>query len=80
MASKIQKELAFLLTGKDVSASKAIRGVRKEVNQLGAIGAKAGTNLARNLQRTVVVGAGLAAGALGYAVKAAERDDLQHGH
>lgn len=71
MASKIQRELAFLLTGKDVSASKAMRGVRKEVTQLGNIAGKAGTNLTRNLERTVVVGAAAATGAIGYAVKAA---------
>lgn len=71
MASKIQRELSFLLTGKDVSASKAMRGVRKEVNQLGSIGAKAGTNLSRNLQRTVVAGGAAAVGALGYAIKTA---------
>lgn len=72
MASKIQRELAFLLTGRDVSASKAMRGVSKEVSQLGSIGAKAGTNLSRNIQRAAVVGATAAAGAIGYAIKTAQ--------
>lgn len=71
MASKIQRELAFLLTGKDVSASKAMRGVRKEINELGRISGKAAGNISRNIQRAVVVGGAAAVGAIGYAVKAA---------
>lgn len=66
------EELAILLTGKDQSATKAIRGVRKEVGQLEGIAGKAGTNLSRNLQRGIVVGATAAAGAIGYAITTAQ--------
>jgi TP901 family phage tail tape measure protein len=71
MPSKTQRELAFLLTGKDVSASKAMKGVRKQITGLERHAGTAGTNIARNLERGVVLGAGAAVGAIGYAVKAA---------
>lgn len=72
MATKIQRELAFLLTGRDVSASKAIRGVSREVQDLNKIAAKAGSNIVRNVERGIVVGTVAMAGAIGYAVKAAQ--------
>jgi TP901 family phage tail tape measure protein len=71
MASQ-QEELAILLTGKDQSASKAVRGVRREVQQLEGIAGKAGANISRNVQRGIVVGAGAAAGAIGYAITTAQ--------
>lgn len=71
MPSRHQRELALLITGKDVSATTALRGVKREVNSLGAVGAKAGRNLARNVERGLLLTGTAAVGALGYAVKAA---------
>lgn len=72
MASKIQKELALIVTGRDVSGSKTLRGVSREMRQLNQIAGKAGSNVARNLERTIVVGAAAAAGAIGFAIKTAQ--------
>ncbi|MES2210954.1 MAG: phage tail tape measure protein [Chloroflexota bacterium] len=72
MASKIQKELALIVTGKDVSATKTLRGVNKELNKLGSIAAKGGANVARNIERAVVIGGAAAVGAIGYAIQAAQ--------
>lgn len=69
--SDLERELAILLTGRDVSASRAVRGVGKEINNLERIAGKAGRNVARNLERAVVTGAGAAAGAIAYTVKQA---------
>lgn len=71
MPSRIQRELALLVTGKDVSATKTLRGVNRELNTLSRIAGKAGTNISRNLQRGLLIGATAAAGAFGYAVKQA---------
>lgn len=71
MSTKTQRELAFLLTGKDVSASKAMKGVGREMQTLEHIAGKAGSNVARNLERGVLLGATAAAGAIGYAINAA---------
>ena len=66
-----EQELAILVTGKDVSATRVLKGVNRELNKLPGIAGKAGRNMARNLERTVVAGAAAAAGAIGYAVKKA---------
>lgn len=71
MASKIQRELALLLTGKDVSASRAVKGVNSELKKLNQAGRTAGTAVARNLERGAIIGAGAATAAIGYAVKQA---------
>ncbi len=71
MAGKISKELALLVTGKDVSATKTLRGVNQELNKLGSIAAKGGANVARNIEQSIVIGGGAAVGALGYAIKTA---------
>ncbi len=67
----VRRTLAFLLTGKDVSASKAMRGVKKEVESLSGIGAKAGKNLGRNIERAMLTAGTAAVGAAAYAIKAA---------
>lgn len=71
MPSKIQRELAFLLTGRDVSASKSMRGVRGEIRALERHSGKAFRNISQNMERGLVLGATAAAGAIGYSVKAA---------
>lgn len=72
MASKVNRELAFLLTGKDVSASRAMKAVNNEIRSLEKIAGKAGTNLARNLERGILLGGTAAVGAIGYAIKTAQ--------
>jgi TP901 family phage tail tape measure protein len=69
--SKTERELAFLLTGKDVSASKAMKGVNREVVSLQKHAGKAGRNIGRNIEKGVLVGGAAAVGALGYAIKTA---------
>lgn len=71
MASKIQRELALLLTGKDISASRAVKGVNSELKKLNQVGRNAGTAVARNLERGAIIGAGAATAAIGYAVNQA---------
>lgn len=71
MAGKIQRELALLLTGKDVSASRSVKRVNSELKKLNAIGAKAGTNVSRNIQRGAIAGAVVATTAVGAAIKEA---------
>lgn len=71
MASKIQKELALLVTGKDVSATRTMRGVSREVNNLSKIAGKASSNITRNLQRVGLVAATAVVGGIGFAIKAA---------
>jgi TP901 family phage tail tape measure protein len=71
MPSRLERTLAILITGKDVSATKTIRGVNRELGQLTKAGSKAAGNLSRNLQRGAVIAGGAAVGAIGYAVKAA---------
>lgn len=70
-----QEELAILVTGKDVSATRVLRGVSKEADRfsskLAGIGSKAGRNFARNLERTIIAGSAAAAGAIGYSLKVA---------
>lgn len=68
---RTEQELAILITGKDVSATRAVKGVNRELNEMGRIAGKAGRNTARNLERTIVAGAAAAAGAIGYSVKKA---------
>lgn len=68
-------ELAIRVTGKDVSATRVLRGVSREADRfstkLAGIGSKAGRNFARNLERTVIAGAAAAAGGIGYSLKVA---------
>lgn len=71
MAGRIQRELALLLTGKDVSMSKTVRGAEKNMAKLNRAGAKAGSNIVRNAERAVVVGAVAATGAVAFAVNQA---------
>lgn len=71
MAGKIQRELALLLTGKDISASRSIKGVNSELKKLNRIGAKAGSNVSRNIQRGAIAGAAVATTAVGAAIKEA---------
>src|SRR5437868_14723978 len=71
MASKIQKELAFLLTGKDVSASRAMKGVSRNIDALERHTGKAFRNVSSNIQHGIEVGAIGAAGAIAYSVKKA---------
>jgi TP901 family phage tail tape measure protein len=71
MASRIQRELALLLTGKDVSMSKSVRGVNSELGKLHSAGAKAGSAVGRNLERGIALGAAAATTAVGYAIKSA---------
>jgi TP901 family phage tail tape measure protein len=66
--SRIQRELALLLTGKDVSWSKTTRGAEKSMKRLHDAGAKAGRNMARNLERGVVIASAAAVGAGVFAV------------
>lgn len=70
-----EAELAILVTGKDVSATRVLRGVTREADRfqtkLAGIGSKAGRNFARNLERTIVAGGAAGAGAIGYSVKVA---------
>ncbi len=66
-----QQELAIIVTGKDVSATRTLKNVNRELNKLPGIAGKAGRNMARNLERTVIAGAVATAGAIGYAVNAA---------
>jgi TP901 family phage tail tape measure protein len=68
---RLEQELALLLTGRDVSMSRTLRGANRELDRFGAIAGKAGRNAGRNLERGVVVGATAAAGAIGYSIKAA---------
>jgi TP901 family phage tail tape measure protein len=63
MASKINRELQLLLTGKDVSWSKTTRGAEKSAKHLHDTGVKAGKNMARNLEKAVVISGLAAAGA-----------------
>jgi TP901 family phage tail tape measure protein len=65
---RIQRELALLLTGKDVSWSKTTKGAEKSMKRLHDAGAKAGTNMARNLERGVVIASAAAVGAGAFAV------------
>lgn len=65
---RITRELALLITGRDVSGSRAIRGVKREMNSLGGIGHKAGANVARNFEKALLIGGVGAVAALGYAV------------
>lgn len=71
MANRLERALAIIITGRDVSASKTIRGVNKELGKLGKAGTKAVGNLWGNLQRGAVIAGGAAVGATAYAVKAA---------
>lgn len=71
MASKIQRELAFLLTGRDVSASKAMTNLNRRISGLERHSGKAFSNISKNMERGLVIGAGAAVGAIGYAVKQA---------
>jgi TP901 family phage tail tape measure protein len=71
VASKVQRELAFLVTAKDVSATKTLKGVNRQISSLERHASKAGRNMARNLEHGMVVGAFAAAGAIGYAINAA---------
>jgi TP901 family phage tail tape measure protein len=71
MASKIQRELAFLLTGRDVSASKAMTNLNRKITRLERHSGKAFSNISRNMERGLVIGAGAAVGAIGYAVNEA---------
>jgi TP901 family phage tail tape measure protein len=73
MANRIQRTLALLITGEDVSATKTLRGVTREVNSVSSISAKAGKNLGRNLERGAIV-AGAAAVGMGVAVTNAAMD------
>lgn len=77
MASRIQRELAFLLTGRDVSASKAMKGVSRNITALERHSGKAFRAMSRNVEHGLVIGAGAAAGAIAYAVKLA--GDFQAG-
>lgn len=71
MGSKIQRELALLLTGKDVSWSKTTRQAEKSIDRLGGHVRKGGGAMARNLGRAgTLAGAGFVAG-LGYSIKTA---------
>lgn len=70
--SRLQRELALLVTGRDVSATRTLRGVSREMQKAERIAGKAGTNMGRNLERGVVLGAGAAVGAIGYAINAAQ--------
>lgn len=68
MPSKIQRELAFLLTGRDVSATKSLDKVDRAILRVNEHGSKAARNVGRNLERGITVGAFAAAGAIGYSV------------
>lgn len=68
MAGKISRELALLLTGKDVSWSKTTKGAESSLKRLNAAGAKAGKNMARNLERGVVIASAAAVAAGVFAV------------
>jgi TP901 family phage tail tape measure protein len=77
MASKIQRELALLLTGKDISASKAVKGVDAALKDLNKAGRNAATNVGRNIERAAIVGATAATAAIGYAVNQAMSFEAQ---
>lgn len=69
--SRISRELALLVTGKDVSASRTLSNVDRQVSSLERHMGKAGRSMGRNLERGVVIGATAAGGALAYSVKQA---------
>lgn len=71
MPSKIQRELALLVTGKDVSATRTLRGVNRELNKVGRISAKAGTNMSRNLQHGALIAGAAVTAAGAYTINAA---------
>jgi hypothetical protein len=71
VGSKVQRELAFLVTAKDVSATKTLKGVNRQITSLERHASKAGRNMARNLEHGATIGAFAAAGAIGYAINAA---------
>jgi TP901 family phage tail tape measure protein len=71
VGSKVQRELAFLVTAKDVSATKTLKGVNRQISSLERHASKAGRNMARNLEHGATIGAFAAAGAIGYAINAA---------
>lgn len=68
--TEIQKELALLITARDLSGS-VIRGVKGELRGLEGVAKKAGTNMARNLERGAIVAGTTAAAGIGLAVNAA---------
>jgi TP901 family phage tail tape measure protein len=70
-ASTIQRELALLVTGKDVSATRTLKGVNRQISSLERHASKAGRNMGRNIERGITIGAFAAAGAIGYAINAA---------
>jgi TP901 family phage tail tape measure protein len=71
MPSKTQKELALLVTGRDVSATKTLRKTQREIVNLEKRAGQAATNMGRNIERGVMIGGAAVVGAVGYAVKAA---------
>lgn len=68
MPSRIQRELAFLLTGRDVSASRAMDNLNRKITGVQRHAGKAFTNIGRNMERGIILGAGAAAGAIGYSI------------
>jgi TP901 family phage tail tape measure protein len=71
MAGRIQRELALLVTGKDVSATKTLRTVNKELGKLGKIGSRGVGKTVQNVERLGTAAAGLAIGGLAASVKVA---------
>lgn len=69
--SRIQRELALLLTGKDVSASKALKNVDRQLTTLQKHAGRGMRNLGRNIEREMFVLGTAAVGAIGYSVKLA---------
>lgn len=68
MPSRIQRELAFLLTGRDVSASRAMDNLNRKISGTQRHAGKAFSNIGRNMERGILIGAGAAAGAIGYSI------------
>lgn len=69
--ASIQRELALLVTGKDVSATRTLKGVDRQVSNLERHVGKASRNIAGNIEHGVVAGSVAAAGAIAYAVNTA---------
>lgn len=68
MPSRIQRELAFLLTGRDVSASRAMDNLNRKITGTQRHAGKAFRNIGANMERGIILGAGAAAGAIGYSI------------
>lgn len=69
--SNISRELALVVTGKDVSATRTLKNVNRQISATERHASKAASNVGKNIERAAVIGAGAAVGAIGYAVKLA---------